>query len=53
MAFLHKDDLDKIISKWTEQQEHYQIMRILQEAGAVAGAVPTAKELFNDQYLRE
>jgi len=49
----NQDELDRIISKWTKQQEHYQIMRSLQEARVAAGAVLTTKELFNDPHLRE
>lgn len=47
----NQDELDRIISGWTKEREHYQIMKILQDAGLAAGPVLTVKELFQDPHL--
>lgn len=49
----NQDQLDRIISEWTRQRDHYEIMTSLQQAGLAAGAVLTVKELFSDPHLRE
>ena len=49
----NEDELDKIIAEWTKEQDHYQVMRSLQEAGLAAGPVLTIKELFSDPHLRQ
>ena len=49
----HQDEMDKLISEWTTQQEHYRAMHILQKAGVTAGAVLNAKEVMENPHLRE
>lgn len=49
----NQDELDRIIGEWTKEEDHYQVMRRLQEAGLAAGPVLTVKELFTDPHLRE
>ncbi|MCH9016144.1 MAG: CoA transferase [Chloroflexi bacterium] len=48
----HQEELDEIIAAWTSARTSYQAMDSLQEAGAPAGAVLTAKQTLTDpQYL--
>ena len=48
----HQEELDEIISAWTLTRTSYQAMNALQDAGAPAGAVLTAKQALTDpQYL--
>jgi len=48
----HQEELDEMISAWTSARTSYQAMNALQDAGAPAGAVLTAKQALTDpQYL--
>jgi len=47
----NQDELDKLISAWTLQHDHYAVMRILQAAGVPAGPVLDAKELIEEPHL--
>jgi len=49
----HQDELDKLISAWTVEQDHYRAMHRLQEAGVAAGAVLNAREVMKEPHLRE
>ncbi|MFC1939723.1 CaiB/BaiF CoA transferase family protein [Chloroflexota bacterium] len=49
----NQDELDAIITEWTKEHNHYQVMRILQEAGLAAGPVLTVEELLKDPQLSE
>jgi len=49
----NQDEMDRLISEWTTQQDHYQAMHILQKAGVTAGAVLNVKEVMEDPHLRE
>ena len=44
-------ELDQIISEWTEQRDHYQVMHILQAYGVPAGAVLKGGETIVDPHL--
>jgi len=44
--------LDDIISQWTEQHDHYDVMHRLQAAGVAAGAVLSTGELVNDEHIK-
>lgn len=46
-----QDELDKHITSWTSQYDHYTAMRILQSAGVAAGAVLDSKELIVEPHL--
>jgi len=49
---LHQEELDEIIAAWTSEKTSYQVMNDLQDAGAPAGAVLTAKQALTDpQYV--
>jgi crotonobetainyl-CoA:carnitine CoA-transferase CaiB-like acyl-CoA transferase len=49
----NQDDLDKIISGWTKDFTHYEIMNTLQTAGVAAGASLNVEELINDPHVKE
>ncbi len=47
----HQDELDALLTEWTVQRNHREVMAVLQEAGVPAGAVLKVPELFEDpQY---
>ncbi len=48
----HQVELDTLISEWTKGLEHYEVMKVLQDAGIAAGAVLNNKELFLDPHIR-
>ncbi len=49
--YQNQDQLDKLISGWTADKDHHDVMVSLQEAGVPAGAVLKANEMFDDpQY---
>ncbi len=45
-------ELDEIISKWTAQNGHYEVMHKLQAAGVAAGAVLTTGEFVGDEHIK-
>ena len=45
------DDLDSIISNWTQTQDHYQVMHVLQKQGIAAAPVLKGGEVINDPHL--
>lgn len=47
----NREILDKIISNWTGQREHYQVMHLLQAHGIAAGAVLKGTETIVDPHL--
>ena len=48
----HQEELDAIIAVWTSVRTSFQVMETLQDAGAPAGAVLTAKQVLTDpQHL--
>ena len=49
----HQDELDRLVEAWTVQYEHYEVMRILQQADIPAGPVLNAKELVEEPHLNE
>jgi crotonobetainyl-CoA:carnitine CoA-transferase CaiB-like acyl-CoA transferase len=48
---INHDALDEIISTWTETQEHYQAMHLLQAQGVPAAPVLKGGEVINDPHL--
>jgi crotonobetainyl-CoA:carnitine CoA-transferase CaiB-like acyl-CoA transferase len=46
------DELDTLISAWTQECTPHQAMRLLQAAGVAAGAVQTGEDLWRDAHLR-
>ncbi len=51
--FENHDELDRVITSWTEQQGHIEAMHKLQAAGVMAAAVLSPKEELLDQHLKE
>jgi crotonobetainyl-CoA:carnitine CoA-transferase CaiB-like acyl-CoA transferase len=45
------DEVDRLIEAWTINQNHYEVMHVLQKAGIPAGAVLNGTELCKDQHL--
>ncbi|HEY6286337.1 MAG TPA: CoA transferase [Ktedonobacteraceae bacterium] len=48
----NRQELDEIISKWTAQYDHYQVMHKLQAAGVAAGAVLSTGEFVGDEHIK-
>jgi benzylsuccinate CoA-transferase BbsF subunit len=48
----HRHELDQLIGKWTEQYDHYELMRRLQAAGVTAGAVLSTREIVEDEHIK-
>ncbi|MCH8280790.1 MAG: CoA transferase [Chloroflexi bacterium] len=44
-------ELDQIISSWTQERDHYQVMHMLQAHGVPAGAVLKGSETIVDPHL--
>jgi benzylsuccinate CoA-transferase BbsF subunit len=47
----NRKELDDLISAWTEQYDHYDAMRRLQNAGVAAGAVLSTGEFVEDEHV--
>ena len=47
------DELDRLISDWTKDKSHYEVMDIMQRAGVPAGAVLNAQERRENLHLNE
>ena len=45
------DDIDLVISAWTETQDHYQVMYLLQAQGVPAAPVLKGGEVIDDPHL--
>ncbi|MEM7365889.1 MAG: CoA transferase, partial [Pseudomonadota bacterium] len=45
------DEIDAAVSGWTSEQNHIELMRVLQERGVPAGAVMNGPELLADPQL--
>ena len=48
----NQDLLNDHISQWTREQEHIELMHLLQKHGVPAAAVHDQKELFEDPHMR-
>ena len=49
----HQDELNRLLEAWTLKHDHYEVMRILQQAGVPAGPVLDGKELVEEPHLNE
>ena len=47
----NREKLDQIISQWTGQRDHYQVMHLLQAHGVATGAVLKGSETIVDPHL--
>ena len=48
----HRDELNAVISRWTQGQDAFDVMKRLQQAGVPAGVVQTGEDLTNDPQLK-
>lgn len=48
----HRDELNAVISRWTEGQDAFAVMDRLQQAGVPSGVVQTGEDLVNDPQLK-
>jgi benzylsuccinate CoA-transferase BbsF subunit len=49
----HRDELNALIARWTQDKEAFEIMDRLQQAGVPCGVVQTGEDLTNDSHLKE
>jgi benzylsuccinate CoA-transferase BbsF subunit len=49
----HRDELNAIIARWTQDKEAFEIMDRLQPAGVPCGVVQTGEDLTNDPHLKD
>jgi crotonobetainyl-CoA:carnitine CoA-transferase CaiB-like acyl-CoA transferase len=47
------DEMDTLIEAWTREQDHIEVMHLLQRAGVTAAAVLNGKEVLLDPHLHE
>lgn len=47
----NQEELDAVISSWTETQDHYQVMHLLQSQGVAAAPVVKGSEAIEDPHL--
>ena len=47
----NQEELDRELSAWTQERDHYQVMHMLQAHGVPAGAVLKGGETINDPHL--
>ena len=48
----NRESLDELISAWTSQLDHYEVMHRLQSAGVAAGAVLSTGEFVEDEHIK-
>ncbi len=48
----NQDELNRLIEAWTRQYRQYEVMELLQKAGAAAGASLNIKDLVSDPQLK-
>jgi len=49
----NQEELDKLITEWTKNFAHYEVMQKLQEVGVAAGPSLNMEELVNDPQIKE
>ena len=47
----NEDALDRHLTAWTKDHEHYEVMELLQSAGVAAGAALSGPEMLSDAHL--
>jgi benzylsuccinate CoA-transferase BbsF subunit len=48
----HEDELERLVSEWTQQRTPEEVMKLLQSVGVPAGIVATTEDLFDDPQVR-
>jgi crotonobetainyl-CoA:carnitine CoA-transferase CaiB-like acyl-CoA transferase len=49
----HREELNRIIERWTRERDNHEIMNQLQQAGVPCGAVQDGADLNGDPHLKE
>ena len=49
----HQEELDKFISQWTADKNHYEVMEVLQKAGVAATPCADTEDRFLDPHFQE
>ena len=49
----NQDELDRLITEWTKEKDHYDVMNALQAAGVPSGAVLDYKEVYEDPHIQQ
>jgi crotonobetainyl-CoA:carnitine CoA-transferase CaiB-like acyl-CoA transferase len=49
----HRNALNAVISRWTQEQDAFAVMDRLQQAGVPSGVVQTGEDLVNDPQLQQ
>jgi len=49
----NEDELDRLVSQWTMEHTHYEVMEILQRAGVACGPSANPAEIATDPHLKE
>ena len=49
----NREELDRKVEEWTQRYNHYELMRILQDASVPSGAVLSMKELHLDPHISQ
>jgi crotonobetainyl-CoA:carnitine CoA-transferase CaiB-like acyl-CoA transferase len=49
----HRDELNTLIARWTQDKDAFEIMDRLQRAGVPCGVVQTGEDLANDPHLKD
>ncbi|HXV79392.1 MAG TPA: CoA transferase [Candidatus Binatia bacterium] len=49
----HRNELNAIIARWTQDKDAFEIMDRLQRAGVPSGVVQTGEDLTNDPHLKD
>ncbi len=48
----NQKELDALITEWTKDKDHYEVMHVLQAAGVPSGAVLDYREVFQDPHIQ-
>lgn len=49
----NREELDRLVEEWTARHDHLEVMKVMQEAGIIAGAVFTMEEINTNPHLAE
>ncbi len=49
----NQEDLDEIITQWTQDKDYYEVTQLLQKVGVAAAPSLSSEGLFHDPHLRE
>jgi benzylsuccinate CoA-transferase BbsF subunit len=49
----NQEDLDEIITQWTQDKDYYEVTKLLQKVGVAAAPSLSSEGLFHDPHLRE